>query len=274
MPSASVSPVDKTKTQHEGTEHLAINHTFVRRFLTLLALKTTARFYTRDGFCFPISKHRIVKTGPWVHLTEAATMKFVAENTSLPVPKVYCSFFRKKRAYIVMERIRGEEIPKSWKNLSEKSRQNILAQLKHMFQELRALKPPPDTGVESCTGGSLRDSRTLKYLAPEAFPGICHDYDSSIDVWATGVVFFEWPYGIPEPPAAPKPRNENEKVSNHEWRNWIKTWCQRLLDKLKNDEDDALVEILLRMIETKPRRRWSADRCLDRGWLVQEKGYG
>lgn len=164
MPSASVSPVDKTKTQHEGTEHLAINHTFARRFLTLLALKTTAKFYTRDGFCVPISKHRIVKTGPFVHLTEAATMKFVAENTSLPVPKVYCSFVRKNRAYIVMERIRGEEIPKSWKNLSDKSRQNIFAQLKHMLQELRAIKPPPDTGVESCTGGSLRDSRIPRAL--------------------------------------------------------------------------------------------------------------
>lgn len=79
-------------------------------------------------------------------------------------------------------------------------------------------------------------------------------------------MFFEWLYGIPEPPAPPKPRNENEKVSNHEWRNWIETWCQRLLDKLKNEEDDPLVEILLRMIETKPRRRWSADRCLDRGF--------
>ena len=107
---------------------------------------------------------------------------------------------------------------------------------------------------------------TLKYLAPAAFPGICDDYDSSIDIWATGVVFFEWSYGIPEPPAAPKPRNENEKVSNYEWRNWIGTWCQRLLDKLKNEENDALVEILLRMIETKPRKRWSADRCLNRGF--------
>ena len=107
---------------------------------------------------------------------------------------------------------------------------------------------------------------TLKYLAPEAFPGICHDYNSLIDVWTVGVVFFKWLYSIPEPPAAPEPRNENEKVSNHEWRNWIKTWCQRLLDKLKNEEDDALVEILLRMIEIKPRRRWSADRCLDWGF--------
>lgn len=107
---------------------------------------------------------------------------------------------------------------------------------------------------------------TLKYLAPEAFPGICRSYDSSIDVWATGVIFFEWLYGIPQLPTTPEPRNENERVSNDEWYNWINAWCGRLLDKLENEEDDAFVGILLRMIKIKPKRRWSADRCLDLGF--------
>ena len=106
---------------------------------------------------------------------------------------------------------------------------------------------------------------TLKYVAPEAFPGISQGYDSSIDVWATGVILLEWLYGIPQPPSVPKPRNRNEKVSDGQWYEWIETWCQWLLKKLE-DEDDAAVEILLHMIEIKPRRRWSADRCLDRGF--------
>ncbi|MCJ1258069.1 hypothetical protein MMC24_005899 [Lignoscripta atroalba] len=86
-------------------------------------------------------------------------MKFIAKNTSIPVPKVYCSFVRKNRAYIVMERIRGDEIPTAWKKLSEESRQKVFDQLKYMVQEMRSLKPLPGTGVESCVGGSLRDSR-------------------------------------------------------------------------------------------------------------------
>jgi hypothetical protein len=66
-----VPVVSNRDTQHEGTGHLAINNTLLRRIFTLLALKITARFYRYNG-CVPISKHLIVKTGPYVHLTEAA----------------------------------------------------------------------------------------------------------------------------------------------------------------------------------------------------------
>lgn len=95
-----------------------------------------------------------------MHLTEAATMRYVAQHISIPVLKAYCSFLYKNRAYIVMERIKGEDLGSAWKNLSEDSRRKIISQLKFMIQELRALQPPPTTtGVESCVGGSLYDSR-------------------------------------------------------------------------------------------------------------------
>lgn len=154
-----VPPEYNVEAQHDGTEHLAINNTFVRRFLTRLALHTTAKLYSRDGLCVPISKHKIVKTGRRVHLTEGATIKYLAENTTIPVPKVYCSFLHKNRAYIVMERIQGEELPKAWKSMSKASVEGVFSQLRKIFQELRALTPLPGTGVESCVGGSLYDSR-------------------------------------------------------------------------------------------------------------------
>lgn len=152
------SPIDNTPTQHEGTEHLAINNTVFRRFLTLLALKTTARFYRYNGPCIPISKHLIVKASPFVHLTEAATLRFIAENTSVPVPRVHCAFVHRNRAYIVMERLQGDTFAKAWRTLTDADRESIFAQLQRMLQEMRKL-PPPGTGVESCVGGSLRDSR-------------------------------------------------------------------------------------------------------------------
>ncbi|KAH6973886.1 hypothetical protein BKA56DRAFT_691156, partial [Ilyonectria sp. MPI-CAGE-AT-0026] len=147
---------------HEGTGGLAINNTFLNWDLVLLALKTVARFYQWDGSCIPISNGLIVKTGPFVHLTEATTMSFVAAHTSLPVPRVHCSFVHNSRAYIVMERIHGDSITKARGTLPAKACNSILAQLRAMFQELRSLQPPPGTGVESCCRGSLRDSRITR----------------------------------------------------------------------------------------------------------------
>jgi len=151
--------VDNTNTQHDGTEHLAINNTLVRRSLTLLALRTTARFYRRSGPCVPISKRLMVKTGPFVHLSEAATLRFVASKTSIPVPHVHCAFVHNNRAFIVMERIEGAMLGAVWNSLSAADQASIFEQLRTMLRELRSLPAPPDTGVESCVGGSLRDCR-------------------------------------------------------------------------------------------------------------------
>ena len=159
MASLYVPPEYNIDTQHNGTEHLAINNTFIRRLLSRLALHTTAKFYPDDGLCTPISKHKIIKTGRRTHLTEGATMRYLSEQTTIPIPKVYCSFLHKNRAYIVMERIQGEELPKVWKSMSEESKEDIFTQLRGIFQELRSLTPSPGTGVESCVGGSLYDSR-------------------------------------------------------------------------------------------------------------------
>jgi len=61
-----------------------------------------------------------------------------------------------------MERIRGETIPQAWAGLDEAARQRVHSQLKAMIQELRALKPPPGTGVQNCVGGELFDSRITR----------------------------------------------------------------------------------------------------------------
>ncbi|KAF2107557.1 kinase-like domain-containing protein [Lophiotrema nucula] len=159
MAPSYVPPGYNFDTQHNDTEHLAINNTLVRRLLTRLALYTTAKLFKSDGLCVPISKHKIVKTGFRVHLTEGATMKYLAENTTVPVPHVYCSFLYKNRAYIVMERIQGDELSKASKTMSKESVDIVFTQLRKFFQELRKLKPPLGTGVESCVKGSLYDSR-------------------------------------------------------------------------------------------------------------------
>ncbi len=100
-----------------------------------------------------------MKYGYFQHLSEAATMQFIANHTSIPVPKVYCAFSRKGRTFIVMERINGDYIGNAWFRRSKESREVILQQIKGLIAEMRSIAPPADASVASVTGGTLYDIR-------------------------------------------------------------------------------------------------------------------
>lgn len=99
-----------------------------------------------------------VKYGPLRHLPEASTMDFIAHNTSIPVPKVYCAFKRKDWTYIVMERVKGECIAHGWTSRSAESRSKILGQLKEMVDSMRRI-PAHSTAIANVDGGRLWDCR-------------------------------------------------------------------------------------------------------------------
>lgn len=140
----------------------------LRHWMILLALQTTGRFYAsqgNEGTCIPISRHKIVKIqrqeeGELTHLIEATTMQYVATHTSMPVPKVHCTFERNGQGYIVMDRIRGQTLHATLDSLHAASRKSIFDQLRAAFDELRSLEPP-SLAVQSCVGGSLSDSRIV-----------------------------------------------------------------------------------------------------------------
>jgi hypothetical protein len=93
-----------------------------------------------------------------VSLAEANTLQFVAEHTSIPVPKVYHAFTHRGNTSIVMERIRGETIAKRGRSLSDKSKASIFSQLKRMIDELRSMSPET-TRVCNLDGGPIHDCR-------------------------------------------------------------------------------------------------------------------
>ena len=91
-------------------------------------------------------------------------MQFISQHTSIPVPKVYCAFKHKKLTYIVMEHLKGHDLSVRWVWRSKESQAAILAQLKLMIDEMRALRPPHASKIASVDGGSLYDDR---------LPGTC-----------------------------------------------------------------------------------------------------
>ncbi|KAL6405501.1 serine/threonine protein kinase [Ilyonectria robusta] len=94
-------------------------------------------------------------------------MQLISTNTSIPVPLVHCSFAHNNHAYVVMERIQGDDLAKKWRTMSGIDRETVLAQLWRISKELRSLTPP-DMKVKSYVGGSLYDSRI-----PHARPRFC-----------------------------------------------------------------------------------------------------
>jgi aminoglycoside phosphotransferase (APT) family kinase protein len=106
-----------------------------------------------------LSKRCCVKKATLLSVAEASTMQFVAESTSIPVPKVYCAFERKGVTYILMERIDGQMIGSGWVRRSETSKAKLLAQLRDMIKQLRKIPPPNDCGVSNVDGGPIVDGR-------------------------------------------------------------------------------------------------------------------
>jgi len=143
----------------ETTPSESINNTVFHRLFTLVAIKLLKRHRPRNGNVLFLSRKLCVKYGSFQHLSEAATMQFIARHTSIPVPKVHCAFTYKGWTYILMERIAGEILSREWPKRTEESQAKILLQLKEMVNEMRALPPPDNMGISNVDGGSLFDSR-------------------------------------------------------------------------------------------------------------------
>lgn len=86
---------------HTSTENLrSINDTWYWRFLTLAAIKLLGSIRPRQGMILFITRTLCVKYGPLRHLPEASTIEFIACNTSIPVPKIYCAFTHNGWTYL------------------------------------------------------------------------------------------------------------------------------------------------------------------------------
>ncbi|OAL74517.1 hypothetical protein A7D00_0109 [Trichophyton violaceum] len=150
-------PLQDTHSQKGASK--PINDKIWYRYLTLLAIKILKHVWPYDGGVLMLTDKLCVKYGQYIRLSEAATMRFISQHTSIPVPKVFCAFTHSGTTYIVMERIKGDMIGRGWVRRSEKSKAKLLSQLAKMIAELRQLKPPDGATISSVDGGPLYDCR-------------------------------------------------------------------------------------------------------------------
>jgi hypothetical protein len=136
-----------------------INSTVLNRFLVLAAVKLLKRIRPHQGTVLFISNHLCIKFGEIRHLTEASSMRFITEHTSIPVPKIYCAFTYRGWTYIVMEIVKGQILGNNWRLRDAASKAKILSQLKRLVAEMRSIPPPPGQGISNLDGGRLWDCR-------------------------------------------------------------------------------------------------------------------
>ena len=136
-----------------------INDRWWRKLTTLAFIRLLRRHGSRAGTVLYLTSKLCVKYGYFVHLSEAATLQFIANHTSIPVPKVYCAFKYKDWTYIVMERIEGQKLAVGWLKRSQESKERILIQLRQLIAELRSIPPPKDAKIANAVGGTIYDGR-------------------------------------------------------------------------------------------------------------------
>lgn len=142
--------------------------------------------------------------------------------------------------------------------------ENFLVEMSPLFRvvitDFGLSKVVIDAGLQKTFCG------TLKYAAPEVFPGVGNGYGPPVDIWSLGVIVLEWIYGVPTPPNAPTSRGDESSVPQARWYQRTTSRTQRLISKLDDQEDDSIVEILLGMVVVEVEVRWRSKHCLKQGF--------
>lgn len=110
-----------------------------------------------------VSPNRMIK-GPCAS-PELAALKYVAEHTSIPVPKVFNTHYYDDHLYIEMEYIRGMSLEAAWYrgHLSQDQKKCIITEVAGYISQLRKLKPPREGIVASATFNEVLDHRVGSY---------------------------------------------------------------------------------------------------------------
>jgi len=81
----------------------------------------------------------IVKYGERVRLSEAEAMKYIGENTNIPVPAVLKAFEWEGKTYIYMTRLPGKTLEDCLDKFSDSQLERIVEQLAGYVNEMRSL---------------------------------------------------------------------------------------------------------------------------------------
>ncbi|KAK4616161.1 hypothetical protein CLAFUW4_09822 [Fulvia fulva] len=113
--------------------------TTIVRYAAVLLFNIARRRRRSYGSIAYITSGICVKSLGSTTLAEAHAIVFVQETTRIPIPKVIVVFTYMDRTYIVIERLRAENLSTAWCRLSPSSSGIILDQMRAIVHELRGV---------------------------------------------------------------------------------------------------------------------------------------
>lgn len=102
--------------------------------------------------------HTLIKFGSSVDESEAEAMQFIADNTSVPVPKVIRVHKYNITTFIEMKFVPGKE-GHVWFTMSRPAQQALVKELESYLRQIRSLTPPTPGLVASAYGNACLDHR-------------------------------------------------------------------------------------------------------------------
>lgn len=106
-----------------------------------------------------IGSDLVVKFGPGIDLTEAQTMMFIRDNTTIPVPRILDAYHEDGSNYMVMEYMEGTLLKYAWAKMSEAEQAVIIKEMRDYVGQMRRIPAPKDVLIGSVSGGPAIDRR-------------------------------------------------------------------------------------------------------------------
>lgn len=130
----------------------------LRKLAVILRLKLSRRLHLPAGtYPFPGNSSLSLIISPDPVLSEATTLRFIADNTSaVPIPKVVFAFSREGKSYTITRKVKGECLLTALGGLSDKTKREVMAQVRVIHAELKSLRSPEDIAVANVGMGPLR----------------------------------------------------------------------------------------------------------------------
>ena len=144
----------------KGKSHLKLNTGSIQQINRPITkdLLSQAERLSKGIACkvYRVDAKTVVKTGDDIRMAEAATMRFVRENTMLPVPEVLDAYVDAESSHvcIVMEYIDGRPLDEEWDSYDELQKRSVESQLQEYLKEMRQIS---GIFVGSVDGSSCHD---------------------------------------------------------------------------------------------------------------------